>query len=142
MGIDFHCGLYTPLIANSCQIRLPPGEDSRARVMQIPVLIDVLKTMVTSWEPDWGMVNTRKYTMMPPRKNSKSPIVSWITYLAQDRGIIPPLPLPTRVLEIEGYGHLIILTEERFSTSNPAHLEIAQRVTAILEQVGLLEPVL
>ncbi|TDA66429.1 MAG: hypothetical protein D9V45_05745 [Chloroflexi bacterium] len=140
VGINFTCGCYAHQIANHCLIRLPSGEDSRARVMRIPVLIDILKGMVTSWEADWGVVNSSNFTDIAPRKSPKAPIISWITYLSEDRGILPLLPAPVRVEDVDDHGNMIILTEERFTVNNPTHLEIASRVTAILDQTRLLEP--
>jgi hypothetical protein len=140
VACNFTCGCYAPQIVNNCLIRLPSGENSRARVMQIPVLVDVLKGIVTNWEVDWGVVTSSQYTQRASRKDHTAPFVGWITYLSQERGIIPPLPVPTQHEEIKGHGNVIILTEERFTINNPVHLEIAQRVTSILDQRGLLEP--
>ena len=142
VGINFVCGCYAHRVANYCLIRLPSGEYSRERVMRIPVLIDIMKRMVTIWEADWGVVNSSNYTDIAPRKSPKAPIISWITYLSEDRGILPPLPAPVRVEGVEGHGTIITLTEDRFTINNPAHLENAARVTAILDQARLLEPFL
>lgn len=141
VNINFTCGCYAQRIVNHCLIRLPSGENSKARIIQIPVLVDVLKGMVTNWEADWGVVTSSQHTQKASRKDHTAPFVGWVTYLSQERGVIPSLPEPTYLREIEDHGTVIILTEERFTINNPVHLEIAQDVTAILDQRGLLEPV-
>ncbi|MCP3059400.1 immunity 52 family protein [Myxococcus sp. K38C18041901] len=70
----------------------------------------------------------------------KSPYVGWVTYLAQHRGPVPPLPAPVRVEPVEGKGTLIVLTPERFTASNPEHVALAERVRVLLDQAGLLKP--
>ena len=140
VGINFTCGCYFPQIANHCLIQLPAGEDSRARVMQIPALITILTCLVTTWEADWGVVNSSVYNQIAHRKGHGTPRVGWITYLSAARGAIPSLPAPARVVPIGIQGSIIILTEERFTVSNPAHVELAGQVATSLDQAGLLEP--
>jgi hypothetical protein len=41
---------------------------------------------------------------------------------------------------VEDKGTLITLSPERFTTSNPAHLEHARHVTGLLSRSGLLGP--
>jgi hypothetical protein len=46
-----------------------------------------------------------------------------------------------RVEPVEDKGTLIVLTPERFTAANPAHVELAQRVRGLLDRAGLLHPV-
>jgi hypothetical protein len=66
--------------------------------------------------------------------------LGWATYFSRRRGEVPPLPTPVRVEPVEDKGTLILLTPERFSTANPAHLELAHHVTETLSRAGLLGP--
>jgi len=76
------------------------------------------------------------------RKDGKLPpvLVGWATYLSRRRGPVPPLPAPVRVEPVEDLGTLITLTPERFTAENPAHVELAAHVRALLDQAGLLAP--
>jgi hypothetical protein len=42
------------------------------------------------------------------------------------------------VVKIEGYGSYVIVTPEPFSREREDHLEVANRVKAILDETGLL----
>jgi len=61
-------------------------------------------------------------------------------YLPVNPVTIPALPMPAQVLPLGVQGAFIILTEERFSVNNPAHVELAGQVATILDKAGLLEP--
>ena len=41
---------------------------------------------------------------------------------------------------VEDKGTLIVLTPERFTASNPAHVELANEVGEVLDRAGLLKP--
>jgi hypothetical protein len=43
---------------------------------------------------------------------------------------------------VEDKGTLIVLTPERFTATNPAHVELAEQVRQRLEQAGLAGPML
>jgi len=60
-------------------------------------------------------------------------------YLSRRRGEVPPLPQPARVVPVEDKGSLIILTPERFTVDNPAHVALADEVRAVLDRAGLLK---
>jgi hypothetical protein len=64
--------------------------------------------------------------------------VGWIMYLPRSRGMVPPLPAPVHIEPVEDKGTLLILTPERFTAANPAHVELAQRVHELLDRAGLL----
>jgi hypothetical protein len=68
-------------------------------------------------------------------------LLGWVTYLARQRGIVPPLPAPVRIEPVEDKGTLIVLTPERFTASNPDHVELAWRVRELLVKAGLLKPI-
>jgi hypothetical protein len=66
--------------------------------------------------------------------------VGWVMYFSRARGPVPPLPHPVRVEPVEDKGPLILLTPERFSSSNPEHIALAARVLELLDVAGLLRP--
>ena len=66
------------------------------------------------------------------------PCLGWLTYVSGRRGRVPSLPRSVRVEPMEDQGTLIILTPERFSLEDPAHVALAGRVRERLEKAGLL----
>ena len=77
---------------------------------------------------------------MTPRPPLHAPRVGWLTYLSHSRGVVPSLISPSRVVLIGTQGSLVITTDERFTASNPRHVEIAKQVTEELDRAGLLGP--
>jgi len=67
--------------------------------------------------------------------------MGWVTYLSRQRGLVPPLPEPVRVVPVDEQGLLIVLTPERASGRNPEHVALARRVQSSLEERGLLRAV-
>jgi len=66
--------------------------------------------------------------------------MGWMTYVAHHRGRVPVLPPPVRIEPVENKGTLIVLTQERFTITNPDHVELARHVRELLDHAGLLEP--
>nr|WP_244224411.1 Imm52 family immunity protein [Corallococcus sicarius] len=66
--------------------------------------------------------------------------LGWVTYLSRQRGTVPPLPAPVRIEPVGDMGSLIILTPERFTVANPAHMALARRVRELLAGAGLMQP--
>jgi hypothetical protein len=136
------CGGYSKRVNNACVFKLPSRGPNAERVLTTQVLAGLVRSMAIAWEPDWGvaMSHTHRDVVKPPQAE-QGPYVAWITYLARRRGTIPPLPTPVRVELVEDKGTLILLTPERFTAANPAHVELAQRVRGLLERAGLLRSV-
>jgi hypothetical protein len=140
---NFSCGSASRFVPNACVLepptpaRSPHGE----RIVNASTMTQVLRAMALAWEPDRGVVMSHPHREML-RQDGKLPpvLVGWITYLSRRRGPIPPLPSPVRVEPVEDLGTLITLTPERFTADNPAHVELASHVRALLDQAGLLAP--
>ena len=63
-----------------------------------------------------------------------------MTYFSHRRGVLPPLPPQVQLEPVEDLGTLVLLTPERFSVSNPQHLDLARDVSERLRRAGLLSP--
>ncbi|PZS06383.1 MAG: hypothetical protein DLM69_00075 [Candidatus Chloroheliales bacterium] len=137
-ALRINCGSYS--LSNRCILNLPSKGPVAERMIDKSLLISVMENTITSWEPDWAFVQSDKYrsTIRVPRHGG--PYIGWMLYLSKQRGAVPPLPPPTRVEPVRNLGSLIILTEERFTADNPAHVELAAKVQDILEKAGLLGP--
>lgn len=113
-----------------------------ARVVAAPVLVNVMRAMVLSWEPLIGVVATDEGRWaLRPEKDHRG-FAGWLTYLARTRGEVPPLPPPVRTEPVEDKGTLIVLAPDRLSASNPEHLALGRGVQEVLDSKGLLRPVL
>lgn len=136
------CGGYSPWVNNTCVFKLPSRGPNTERVLTAPVLATLVRNMVIAWEPDWAVAMSHTHRdVVKPHQAERSPYVAWVTYLARHRGTVPPLPSPVRIEPVDDKGMLIVLTPERFTAANPAHVELAQHVHALLDGAGLLRPV-
>ncbi|QRK09401.1 immunity 52 family protein [Archangium violaceum] len=131
------CGSGVVPPPNSCLLDLPYAGPEEERVLTAPVLTGVMRAMVLAWEPDWGGVISHAYQDMRDEPVGH-PRTGWLMYLSRPRGEIPPLPAPVRVEPVEDKGALLILTPERFSVDNPAHVALADQVRGLLDRAGLL----
>jgi hypothetical protein len=140
-GLTITCGSYAPRPGfNSCMIDLPYGDSVTEHLLRISVLKAILECVVSAWTPDWGVIMSGKYRKMTPKPPSHAPRVGWLTYLSHARGVVPSLPLPSRVMPIGTQGSLVITTDERFTANNPRHVDLAKQVTEELDRAGLLGP--
>lgn len=136
--VMLRCGSAARVVPNSCLLYLPSQEPDFGRVLSVPVLTEVMRALVLAWEPDWGGVISSAYLDMRDEPVSK-PYSGWLMYFSRHRGTVPPLPAPVRLVPVEGKGTLIVLTPERFSVNDPAHVALAEQVRELLEEAGLLK---
>jgi hypothetical protein len=136
--VVLNCGCPVAPPPNSCLLDLPHAGPAGQRVLTASVLTEVVRAMVLAWEPDWGGAISEDYLELR-NEPMGPPYTGWVMYLSRGRGEVPPLPEPVRVEPVEDKGSLIILTPERFTVENPAHVALADQVRALLGQAGLLE---
>ena len=134
------CGSASLRVANSCVVSLPEEGRAEERLSQAPVLARILRAMVLAWEPECGVALSHEHLDKVSESADVGTFIGWVTYLSHRRGPVPPLPSPVLVEPVEDKGTLITLSPVRFTASNPAHLEHARHVTALLSQAGLLGP--
>lgn len=140
-GVRLVCGSTSELAGDLCVMDLPAGGAVRERVLTAPVLSQALRAASLAWEPDWGVATSIAHRDTVSELAVPGTFVGWVMYLSALRGPVPPLPAPVRIEPVEDQGTLIILTPERFTSSNPEHVKLAARVGEILERAGLLRPV-
>jgi hypothetical protein len=139
-SISLHCADTSKWVSNVCLVDLPDGGPAADRLLEVSVLTRMLRSMVVSWEPEWAVVTSGSLRRMQTESGDAGTFIGWITYVSHRRGQIPPLPVPVQVEPVEDRGSLVILTPERFSTANPAHVELAHQVAEQLARGGLLGP--
>jgi hypothetical protein len=132
------CGFACDSPPNSCLLYLPSEEPDLGRVLTVSVMTEVMRALVLAWEPDWGGVISYGYQQLRDEPIGP-PYTGWLMYFSRCRGEVPPLPAPVRVEPVEDKGTLIILTPERFTVDNPAHVALADEVRALLGRAGLLK---
>ncbi|NPC69991.1 hypothetical protein HPP05_09575 [Corallococcus exiguus] len=138
-SVNMKCGSYAEFrIANSCVLSLPAKGANAERIFTASVLIEVVRSMALAWEPDWAVAMSRTHRELDDADGKSDMWLGWVTYLARQRGTVPPLPAPVRIEPVKDKGTLIILTPERFTASNPEHVALARRVRELLAQAGLM----
>ncbi|NTX38255.1 immunity 52 family protein [Myxococcus sp. CA033] len=126
---------------NRCVYTLPSKGPSLERILSASALAALMRQTADVWEPDWGVAISGPHRdALRPRRPKGTPYGGWVTYLAQHRGTLPPLPAPMRIEPVADKGTLIILTPERFTASNPEHVALTEQVRELLDRAGLLKP--
>jgi hypothetical protein len=136
------CGDASVWVSNFCLFNPPKKEGTVAeRVLQAPVLARILRAMAVAFEPEWGIATSHELRdMVAPESAPGGTFVGWLMYFSHRRGPLPPLPSPVHTEPVEDKGTLVILTPERFTAANPAHVALARDVSERLTQAGLLTP--
>lgn len=139
-SIDLRCGDASLWVPNICLFS-PPQEGAAAeRFLQVPMLTRILSVMAATWEPEWGIVTSHELRDTLSESPKTGTFVGWLTYFSLRRGEVPPLPAPVQVEPVEDKGTLVILTPERLTASNSAHVALAREVSERLGHAGLLTP--
>ncbi|RYZ14519.1 MAG: hypothetical protein EOO70_07610 [Myxococcaceae bacterium] len=137
-----YCGGYAEAAPNSCFLSLPNEGANAERLFSASVLTNIVRSMAVAWEPDWVAAMSRTHRDLDDPEGKADLWLGWVTYLARQRGTVPPLPAPARIEPVEDKGMLIILTPERFTAANPEHMALARRVRELLARAGLMRPVM
>jgi hypothetical protein len=135
--VMLRCGSAAEFSPNRCLLYLPSDGPEEGRVLTSSVLAEVLRALVLAWEPDWGGIISHAYQDMRDEP-AGHPRTGWLMYFSRRRGEVPPLPSPARVEPVEDKGTLVLLTPERFTVDNPAHVALADEVRVLLDRAGLL----
>jgi hypothetical protein len=136
--LNFLCGGYTENVSNACVLRTPYKGRAAEHVLTTAFQTEALRAIATAWDPDSGMAISNAHQDIIEKK-CPDVLVGWVTYLSRRLGRVPPLPAPVRIEPVGDQGTLVILTPERFTASNPEHLDLAERVRERLDRAGLLQ---
>ena len=133
------CGGYSPWGGpNSCLLTPTREAPVRERLLRTPVLAEVLTSMATAWDPDFGMASSTEMVRLV-QKRKWEVRVGWLTYLSRRLGRVPPLPAPVRIESVGELGWLLVLSPEPMTASNPEHVAFTARVRELLDRAGLIE---
>lgn len=129
--------LQHPPLNNLCLLKFFLTEDAKRRLIRPDVLRQILQTLVTCFDADWGAVSTSRSSIEGP---ALAPRVGWLTFLSEERGPIPRLPAPFEVTEVKGLGSVVAAVRGHFDAGNVEHVRSVKELTALLDQAGLLYP--
>ncbi|WP_223640515.1 immunity 52 family protein [Corallococcus sp. EGB] len=138
-AVNGYCGGSSIHVNSVCVLEPPARGPVAERVLTAAVQARLVRAMALAWEPEFALATSEQHRdlVAPPPATT---FIGWVTYLADFRGPVPPLPAPVQVEHIPDRGTLITLTQERFSVENPAHVALAADVQARLQAAGLLTP--
>ena len=136
--ISMSCGKYSPWAApNNCLLQTWRLGSVRERLWRLPVLTEILTSMVTAWDPDFAMVTSSEMVRLV-EKDKPEVRMGWLTYLSRRLGRLPPLPAPVRIEPVGTLGWLLVLSPEPMTASNPEHVAFTSRVRDLLDRAGLI----
>ncbi|KFA87635.1 immunity 52 family protein [Archangium violaceum] len=140
--VMFNCGSKAEFSPNCLNLFFPKEALGHERMLSAPVLTGVMRAMAVAWEPDWALATADGLRERLSNGSRLGCFVGWMTYFSHERGEVPALPAPVRVEPVGDKGTLVILTPERLTPSNPEHVALARRVQHLLEERGLLKPII
>ena len=138
MRVEMSCGAYSPGAVNVCLFYPPQEGPMRERILNSPLMADVLTSMATAWDPDFAVVTSSQMLRLV-QKNKGEVRVGWLTYLSRRLGTVPPLPAPVRIEPVGTLGWLLVLSPERMTVNNPEHVAFTMRVRDWLDRAGLIQ---
>lgn len=136
-SLSLQCGAAEALQASYCVFDPPAEGPTAGRMLQAPVFARVLRAMVVAWEPEWGVATSEDHRINFAKSQRAGNFPGWMMYFSRRRGEVPPLPAPVQVEPVEDKGVLVVLTPERFTAANPAHVQLAGEVGEVLSRAGL-----
>ncbi|MFE8604233.1 immunity 52 family protein [Archangium violaceum] len=140
-SLYLRCGDASDKVPNTCVFDPPAQGSAEERVLQTPVLANILRAMAVAFEPEWGIATSQEHRALVTAKSARTgTFIGWLTYFSHRRGPLPSLPSPVHTEPVEDKGTLVILTPERLTASNPDHVSLARDVSERLAQAGLLIP--
>ncbi|QAT89198.1 hypothetical protein EJ065_7683 [Corallococcus coralloides] len=138
-GINGRCGGSSMHLSSACILHSLGQSEVAKRVVTAPVMTGVVRAMALAWEPEFALAASNQHRELVAVPMIED-YIGWVTYFADFRGPVPPLPSPVQVEHLPDRGTLITLTQEKFTVSNPAHVALAADVQARLQAAGLLTP--
>lgn len=136
--VELNCGAYAPGVVNTCLLRPPEEGPLRERILRAPLLAEVLKSLVTAWDPDFAIFSSSEMVDRV-EMTTREVRIGWLTYLSRRLGTLPPLPAPVRIEPIGSLGWLLVLSPEPMTAHNPEHVSFTTRVRELLDRAGLIQ---
>lgn len=120
-SLNICCGIYSPWISNMCFLQPEFLGRVTIGIPGFDILIQLVKLIVRTWDPDDVVVTSRLTRERLPRVWD-GPDIGWITYLSDRYGEVAALPKVSRCERIDNAGTLIVVTEPLFSCDSDEDL--------------------
>lgn len=142
ISVSVHAGQEFPAnyFINSASIRTAPLDDQNASFINLQVFKPALLALAAAWDVTWCSAFPWSLLKLKTKPDPPRPrfYLAWMTYLSPR---FAPMITPPRTAISERLPNgalLMIATEERFETENPAHLAVARDIEAALAPVNAL----
>jgi hypothetical protein len=137
--LTIHCGGYASTearwIPNSCVLVLPSGGSSRERLSAVSALVEMTKSVVAAFDPEWATVTSHELRGMTPKPEERSVGLGWITYVRSSEAITIDVP-GSRLIDVKGFGVLAIATEKAFDSRRVDQVDAALSVWRAVTGAG------
>lgn len=136
--ISIHAGCATS--GNRVSLKTMPLNAENASFIDVRVLKPVMLAIVSAWDATWCAAYPWSLLDLRSKRDAPRPWFSlaWMTYIPPR---FAPMVTPPRSAiseRLPNGGLLMIATEERFETENPAHLTVARDIEASLAPLNAL----
>ncbi len=142
VDVSVHAGqeVSANFFINTASIRTAPLDDQNASFINLQVFKPALLALASAWDVTWCAAYPWSLLDLRTKPNPPRPWFSlaWMTYISPR---FAPMITPPRSAISEWLPNgalLMIATEERFETENPAHLAVARDIEAALAPVNAL----
>jgi immunity protein 52 of polymorphic toxin system len=142
ISLSVHAGRELPgnFLINSASIRTAPLDDENASFINLRVFKLALLALASAWDVTWCSAYPWSLVRLKTKPEPPRPWFSlaWMTYISPR--FAPMITPPRSAISdwLPNGALLMIATEERFETENPAHLAVARDIEAALAPVNAL----
>jgi len=129
-------------VPNYLVVRLPNIGSASKRLFNREKLRQIIETIAELVDPDRARassyeMDTAVYSQLPYASHR----VGWLTYVSDRYGSLPALPPECLGEHIGRLGNAItVATITGFASTNSAHVSAIRRLSEILKQAGMLDP--
>jgi hypothetical protein len=140
--ISIHAGnsISANYFVNTASMTTAPLDDANASFINLYVFRAAMAAIASAWDVTWCGAYPMDLLGLRTKSNALRPTfgLAWMTYISPR---FAPMITPPRSAISERLPNgalLMIATEERFETENPAHLAVARDIEAALAPVNAL----
>jgi hypothetical protein len=140
ISVHAGCGTSGDYSINRVTLKTMPLNEENASFINLRVLKPATLAIVSAWDATWCAAYPWSLLDLRTKRDPPRPWFSlaWMTYISPR--FAPMITPPRSALSerLPNGGLLMIATEERFETENPAHLAVARNIEAALAPVNAL----
>lgn len=118
LRFSIRCGSTFAKTGNTVNFNLPKQGDQINDFINFESIYSLISRLIPIWSPDWVRVESYKARDLVP-ENEK---LGWLTFFSthyQERELLSHPPFDE---SLPGYGDVLIVTKDVFSSENPQHI--------------------